>query len=150
MSTKLQETATKLLLENPELSISKAMTMAGYSATTAKNPKHLTNSEYYQTAMIHLLEKHQVTQEQYFRNLGMAMQANHTVMVEGDVIETEQPNLSLRLQANKQAERHLFDDTAKNPGTNNLPPQNNEEIKEQLASKDIDAVELARVTFKDK
>ncbi|WP_437770629.1 hypothetical protein [Arthrobacter sp. KNU40] len=53
MSTKRQEKAVQLFVENHGKSVSAAMREAGYSEATAKNPKNLTRSDTWQE----LLEK---------------------------------------------------------------------------------------------
>ena len=48
MANLRQQEATKIVLETGGKSVSKAMIKAGYSPATAKNPKKLTQSKYYQ------------------------------------------------------------------------------------------------------
>lgn len=94
--------------------VSKAMRMAGYAPSVASAPKVLTESKaykQYQTEMQALFAKHGITKESYVETIADAMKAEK--MGRGGAAA---PDHGVRLQANKQAERHLFDDTDQGTG----------------------------------
>lgn len=149
-----QETAITKVIENHG-NVSKAMLEAGYSPASAKNPSNLTRSKAYIKAMEALKKKHGVTLEKYVRNVGEAMDATDKVEAgkkivgkgKDKVVETvykDVPNISLRLQGNKQAEKLLgIDKITEEANSSNLSP---EEMK-QLAS-ESDEMTLTQLVFK--
>lgn len=136
--------ASKNTLENGG-NITKGMIDAGYSPITAHNPSNLTRTKAYQTLVIPKLMKAKVDLDTYINNIGIAMHANKQVVVEGDIITTDEPDIGMRLQGNKQAEKLLKIDQL--VGVNDTGNELEPEDLEALAAAS-DEVELTRILFK--
>lgn len=93
-------------------------------------------AQYHSKGLSKLLEAGGVTKNQYILNIGQAMQANKVASLAGDFYETEIPDYTVRLQANKQAERFLkFEEQDK---------ELNPELSKALKG-DYDEVQLVRL-----
>lgn len=79
MATLKQKLAVKEIVENHG-SVSGAMIKAGYPATTAKNPKNLTESKGFKE----LLDQMGVTDEKLARVLNEGLEANKTIVMGKD------------------------------------------------------------------
>ncbi len=144
MTTK-QRKAIEILHENPRKSVSGAMREAGYSEQTASKPSELTNSRAYKSMYAEQMEKANITTDQYFSNIGEGMRAVTTIYdKQGNIVAIES-NLPLRLQANKQAEPHLFGKD-KQPDTPDTPQLNTEDMIQAI--KDGNIEELQRIVFR--
>lgn len=127
--SKRQLKTMEIIQNNRGIAVSKAMIQAGYSKATAKNPKNLTRSKAY----AQLAAQNNVTIEQYFMNLGLAMQAEKQNQFTGEIT----PDHAIRLSANKQAEKFL-----------NLEPDQPTQNNEIVIPKGLDEIELQRILLK--
>lgn len=145
MTTK-QLLATKYILENNG-KVGPAMIKAGYSPAMAKNPKLFKQGKAYQELILPKLKAAGVTVDRYIDNIGKAMQADKQITVDGEIITTNQPDISTRLLGNKQAEKLLKVDqlVGTNDQSNDLEP---EDLKALLSASD--EVEMTRILFKKK
>lgn len=76
MATEKQKKATALVVENHG-NVSKSMLEAGYTPASAKNPKNLTQSQYFQQVM----QKAGVTDEKLVAVLKEGLSANKTIVM---------------------------------------------------------------------
>lgn len=130
-----QERAIAELVENRGKSVSKAMRDVGYSPKTAKNPQNLTKSKAFQAKLGVLAKANNVTIEQYMSNLGEAMKAEKQNYFTGEIT----PDYTIRLQANKQAEKFL--------GLDKKEQAIDKDTILEIAS-DSDEMEITKVLFK--
>lgn len=91
MATIKQKKAAGFIAEGD--SVSKAMTKAGYSPNSAKNPSELTESK----GFAKILEKAGITDDILARKLNEGMEANATAFVKGEgFIQTDFPDHNTR------------------------------------------------------
>lgn len=141
MTTK-QDKALKNLQENGG-NVKRAMLDAGYTAYSA-NTGAITRSKAYKD----LMKQHGVSHEQYFKNIGDAMTATKTFVIGkgDDAFIDERPDHPVRLNANKQAERFLFNDG--NTGDDSIKPGSKIDNASVLeAIKRGDKVTLSQAVF---
>ncbi len=89
-------------------------------------------AKYIDTGVDKQLEKFNVTKEQYFFNIGLAMQAEKQDQFTGEV----RPDIQARLAGNKMAEKYLF-------------KEDEEPVKVGKLPEGIDEVQLIRLLKKD-
>jgi len=142
--TQKQVEASKLVVQNG-VSVSSAMREVGYSESAVRK-QTLTKSKAYKEIVLPKLKKAGVTLDKYIDNVGRAMNANKQINIEGDVVTTEEPDLNMRLQGNKQAEKLLKLDNML--GINNTEGETLQVEDLQALAGVSDEVELTRILFK--
>lgn len=112
---------------------------SGYSESVSKRPSQVTHSEGFKSELEPMLKRHNVTKEQYVKNIGEAMTANRVAQIAGDFFQTDIPDHGMRLAANKQAKDLLNfteEEISQNP-----------DLAKALSG-GVDEIELQRLIFK--
>lgn len=139
MSTPKQKKAAIKTSENirkprPE-PIGEVLKASGYSKSISLRPSTVTRSKGYREELEPLLKRHNVTKDQYVKNIGDAMTAEKMNTFTGEIT----PDYALRLSANKQAKELLNfsdDEIRKDP-----------ELAKAITD-NLDELELTRLVLK--
>lgn len=135
-----QSKAIEILTKTPDKSVGEAMLEAGYSPSVTKTPAILTKSKAYQELIMPIMKEHGVTIKQYVKNIGDAMVAEKQNQFTGEI----NPDLGMRLMANKQAEKLLKVDQL--VGTSDTEKALSKEDMAILMN-ESDTIELTKLVF---